>query len=169
MRNAKVRRAILASVAPVLLAMAWIGCGKQAPPGPNVKALPDSAFRLRWEGNDVPATMAPGSKVKVTVRVSNQGDQVWRDPNTAAATEPGSAIAMSYRWTRENGAEVSGFETRWASPHPVAPGEVAVIPADVTAPKEPGEYFIQFDLLQEFVAWFQYKGAPKLVVHVSVK
>lgn len=169
MRNVNVRGPIFASVVLTLLATASIGCGKQTAPTPKVKALPDSAFRLRWEGNDVPATMAPGSKVTVTVRVSNQGDQVWRDPKTAAATEPDSGIAMSYRWTRENGAEVSGYQTRWAFPHAVAPGEVAVIPADVTAPKEPGDYLLQFDLLQEFVAWFQYKGAPKLIVHVSVK
>lgn len=169
MKNVNDRGPILASVFLTFLALASIGCGKQTAPTPKVKALPNSAFRLRWEGNDVPATMAPGSKVKITVRVSNQGDQVWRDPKTAAATEPDSAIVMSYQWIRENGAEISGYQTRWAFPHPVAPGEVAAIPAELTAPNEPGKYLLQFDLLQEFVAWFQHKGAPKLIVHVSVK
>lgn len=169
MKNVNVRGPIFVSAVVTLLALAFIGCGKQTAPTPRVKPLPDSAFRLRWEGNDIPATMVPGGKVKVTVRVSNQGDQVWRDPKTAAAAEPDSAITMSYRWMRENTAGVSGYETRWVFPHPVAPGEVAVIPAEVTAPKEPGEYLLQFDLLQEFVAWFQYKGAPTLIVHVSVK
>lgn len=136
---------------------------------PKVKSLPETAFRLKWEGNDVPTAMAPGATVKVTVRVSNQGDQVWRDAKTAEAAEPGSAIGMSYRWTRENGAEVSGYTTRWGVPAPVAAGGVAAIPAQVKAPNEPGEYLLQFDLLQEFVAWFQDKGAPKLVIHVSVK
>jgi hypothetical protein len=39
---------------------------------------------------------------------------------------------------------------------------------EVVAPPEPGEYRLQLDLLQELVAWFEDKGAPRLLVPIRV-
>jgi hypothetical protein len=119
------------------LAIAATGCRGPGSGTPPVKPLPDSAFRLEWKGTDLPPTVARGSKVKITVKVRNASDQTWRDSRTAAATEPGSAIFLSYRWLRPDGTEVSGYTT-------------------------------QFDFFQELVAWFELKGAAKLVVPVTV-
>lgn len=150
------------------LAILSTGCGGSKSTSPPVKPLPDSAFRAEWQGADLPATIARGSKVKVTVNIRNASDQTWRDSKTAAATEPGSAIRLSYRWLGSNGAEVSGYTTRFDLPRSVPPNESVSVPIEVVCPAEPGSYQVQFDLLQENVSWFDPKGAKKLLVPVTV-
>jgi hypothetical protein len=39
---------------------------------------------------------------------------------------------------------------------------------EVVAPSEPGSYFLQLDLCQELFAWFETRGAARLVVPVTV-
>src|SRR5450759_1437395 len=150
------------------LAIAATGCRGPGSGTPSVKPLPDSAFRLEWKGTDLPATVARGSKVKITVTVRNASDQTWRDSRTAAAAEPSSAIFLSYRWLRPGGTEVSGYATRFDLPRSVPPDQIVAVPVEIVAPGQPGEYQIQFDFVQEFVAWFELKGAAKLVVPVTV-
>lgn len=150
------------------LAIAATGCRGAGSGPPSVKPLPDSAFRLEWKGTDLPATVARGSKVKITVTIRNASDQTWRDSKTAAATEPSSAIFLSYRWLRLDGKDVSGYTTRFDLTRSVPPDQSVSVPVEVVAPAEPGAYQIQFDLVQEFVAWFELKGSPKLIVPVTV-
>jgi hypothetical protein len=45
-------------------------------------------------------------------------------------------------------------------PSSVAPLETAVITAQISAPSEPGEYLIEWDMVQEEVTWFSWKDAP---------
>jgi hypothetical protein len=150
------------------LAIAATGCRGPGSGPPPVKPLPDSAFRLEWKGTDMPTRMSHGDKVKVTVTIRNASDQTWRDSKTAAATEPSSAIFLSYRWLRLDGKDVSGYTTRFDLPRSVPHDQIVAVPVEIVAPGQPGEYQIQFDLVQEFVAWFELKGSPKLIVPVTV-
>ena len=38
----------------------------------------------------------------------------------------------------------------------------------ITAPKEPGNYILEVDLVQEQVAWFRDKGSPTAQTKVTV-
>ena len=48
------------------------------------------------------------------------------------------------------------------------PGEETEVPLLVAAPKEPGEYILEVDLVQEQVGWFSEKGSPTARAKVTV-
>jgi hypothetical protein len=52
---------------------------------------------------------------------------------------------------------------------PVPPGETANFTINVAAPKSPGNYQLQLDLVEELVFFFSNKGNEKLTVPVTVQ
>ena len=48
------------------------------------------------------------------------------------------------------------------------PGEESEMTLLITAPKEPGEYIIELDMVQEAVSWFGDKGSPTTKAKVTV-
>lgn len=132
--------------------------------------LPESAFRVRWDGHTVPPVMHPNEEIVARVSFTNLGDAVWPD---AAAGDPvkhdgGYAVRLSCQWIDPN--NPSARPTRRIElPHPVHPGETISLLVDVKAPATPGSHQLQFELLQELVEWFDTKGAQKLVIPVTVQ
>ncbi len=51
----------------------------------------------------------------------------------------------------------------------LSPGEQADLTLIVNAPKTPGDYFLELDMLQEGVSWFGLKGSPALRLPVRVE
>src|SRR5918911_1722629 len=65
----------------------------------------------------------------------------------------------------------AGFKARITLPDPPAKlraGEETEVPLLVTAPKEPGDYLLEVDLVQEQVGWFSDKGSPTARAKVTV-
>ena len=79
-------------------------------------------------------------------------------------------MRLAYRWWKTSDDKTAPSYTidRGDFLRPVAPGDSAAITVAVTAPAEPGSYRLQLDLVQEMVAWFEDKGAPRLVIPVRV-
>ena len=77
--------------------------------------------------------------------------------------EPASAPAAPAA-----GPHGEGYSQRADLSQPLAPGQSATLTAEVTAPNQPGDYEIQLDLVHETITWFEWKGAPKLVVKLKV-
>ncbi|MDQ1706845.1 MAG: hypothetical protein QOJ88_56, partial [Pyrinomonadaceae bacterium] len=48
-------------------------------------------------------------------------------------------------------------------------GEETTVPLTITAPKTPGEYTLEVDLVQEQVAWFHDKGSASARVKIKVE
>jgi hypothetical protein len=101
----------------------------------------------------VPATMAAGAAVQVTVTMRNTGTTTW--------------TPASYRLGSQNPHE----NTNWGSsrivlPSSVAPGENAVVTWTVTAPATPGSYNFQWRMLNVGVEWFGERSA-NVVVNVQ--
>ena len=133
--------------------------------------LPNSGYRVRWESHTVPAAMPPGSSADARIAFTNLGDVVWPDvlAGDPATHSGGYAVRLAYGWTAAS-APPSDMPGRRADlPHPVHPGETMTLLVPLEAPAEPGEYRLTFGLVQELVAWFGAKGAPMLVVPVTVK
>jgi hypothetical protein len=154
--------------------------GKAETAAPAASPLPDSAFKVEWGPTDVPATLHRGQSITASVTLKNASDQKWPDmvswrppagPGSGASqTSTGpAAVRLSHRWwDSEMKDPVGDWVSRVELPHPLAPGESVTLPVVITAPSAPGSYRIQFDLVQELVAWFESKGAAKLVVPVAV-
>jgi hypothetical protein len=82
--------------------------------------------------------------------------RVWNDSD---ATWPWGwdsvpEVRLGSRWYDESGAEVPGLQLRTAFPAPLSPGESDVVPVHVLAPRRPGRYRLEIDLIHERVRWF---------------
>jgi hypothetical protein len=53
-------------------------------------------------------------------------------------------------------------------PKDLKPGDETEMTLLITAPKGPGEYIIELDMVQEAVSWFGDKGSPKTTTKVTV-
>jgi hypothetical protein len=184
-RAAPARRAqpfVVAAVAGLLLST--IACDRWKAPfrGEHIAAaevsprtpLPASGFRVRWDPHTVPATMERGSSADVRIAFTNLSDVVWPDVASAnpAAHDGGYAVRLAYQWTPAPGpgGPGAGRPGRRADlPRPVRPGDTMTLLLPLQAPDQPGTYHVTFTLLQELVVWFDDKGAPTLVVPVTVK
>lgn len=135
------------------------------------KPLPASGYRVRWEPHTVPATMPPGSSADARIAFTNLGDVVWPDvlAGDPAAHSGGHAVRLAYEWTAASAPPPDMPGRRADLPHPVHPGETMTLLVPLEAPAQPGEYRLTFGLVQELVAWFGAKGAPTLVVPVTVR
>jgi len=133
--------------------------------------LPPSGYRVRWGAHTVPATITRGSSTDARIAFTNLGDVVWPDvlAGDPGAHSGGYAVRLAYDWTPAS-APPSDIPGRRADlPHPVHPGETMTLLVPLDAPDQPGEYRVTFALVQELVAWFGAKGAPVLVVPVTVR
>lgn len=133
--------------------------------------LPDSGYRVRWETHTMPAEIPRGSVTDVRIAFTNLGDVVWPDVLAGDPTERGGgyAVRLAYDWTTDSVPPSDMLRRRADLPRPVHPGETMTLLVPLEAPDQPGEYRLTFGLVQELVAWFEAKGAPILVVPVTVR
>src|SRR5919198_1014601 len=68
-------------------------------------------------------------------------------------------LAAGDRWLKPDGTLVTD-DGRYGIGKDLKPGEETEVPLLVTAPKEPGDYLLEVDLVQEQVGWFSDKGSP---------
>lgn len=135
-------------------------------PGP----LPDKGFKAQITMPDAPLKLRAGQKETITVKVKNTSDMIWwqRGGETSDRTDNKFYIALGNRWLDKDGKRTSDTEGHNGIPRDLKPGDEVEIPLLITAPKEPGEYTIELDMVQEGVAWFADKGSPTTKAKVTV-
>ena len=113
-----------------------------------------------------PEALSPGQKLKINVLVKNSSMFVW----PSRGNEKGLFfINLGDAWLDESGDLVNNLDGRTNLPHDVWPGETVPLTITVTAPSKPGNYFLELDLVQEGVTWFQAKGSQTLRLPVKVR
>lgn len=137
-----------------------------APRTVEAKPLPDASFRVEWTPVDVPTTMEPGELARIPVTFKNAGTDSW--PASGDSRE--LVVRLSHRWWRGSDGELaSDYSGRVDMLAPLVPGQSATLVDAVRAPLEPGDYLLQFDLVQEGVAWFADRGAARKLVLVKIQ
>lgn len=98
---------------------------------------------------EAPETLRPLSTGTVRARVTNRGPAPW---------PADQEVKLGNRWHRE------GFEVRDDGraelPRVVLPDEALELELTVRAPAEPGDYELELDMVQEFVAWWSEHDSP---------
>jgi hypothetical protein len=135
-------------------------------PPPLAAPLPPSGFRATVTALDPPATLIAGQSAAVRVRVRNDGDTPW------PVALPQSArydIHLGNRWFDARGGRPVRDDARAALPYALYPGEETTLPLTIIAPPAGGLYTLEFDLVQEGVAWTGAVGGTptRLVVQVQ--
>ena len=106
-------------------------------------------------------TVHPGEAATVPVRLANIGERVW----SASGAHP---FALSYHLSDADGTPVTYDGPRTPLPRDLAPGGTVEVEAQVLAPREPGNYIVEWDEVQEQVTWFSWAGSPVGVTFLKV-
>ena len=132
----------------------------------TLEVLPDSAFKQQLTPVSPPATMAPGSRVDLTVRVKNTSDTTW--PVRGRVGDGYYQVNLGDRWIDAENKDVK-VDERAFLPRAMKPGEEAELPFILIAPPRVGDYTVEFDMVQEGVAWFSQKGATPTRLTIKVQ
>ena len=69
------------------------------------------------------------------------------------------AVKLAARWRDNTGTVLSEQGETRQLPYDVEPGDTVGLSLEVVAPLGPGEYSLEFDLMQEGVGWFADHGS----------
>ncbi len=109
--------------------------------------------------NELPSVIRLGQKVAILATVTNAGDTLWF--GTARGFE--NRVIFGVRLYLPDGQPLMPDGLEWrAIGHNVGPGESIQVKYDLRLPKSlaPGDYVLQFDMVEEYTAWFQQFGSP---------
>lgn len=177
------KKAILAAAAACALAASGCGGGEQPALNENMSAnatqtvtsrlaaaLPDNGFKAQLTLPDAPPKLRAGQKETIHVKVKNASDVIWwaRGGEYNDRTDNKFYLAAGNRWLNTEGKLVTNMDGRYGLPKDLKPGEEIEIPLLITAPKNPGDYTLEVDLIQEQVSWFSDKGSPTARAKVTV-
>jgi hypothetical protein len=158
------------------------GCNSKEPTTPNSPTakpavtlktagpLPDNGYKAEITAPEAPSKLRAGQKETITMKVKNASDVVWwqRGGETTDRTDNKFYIAAGSRWLDKDGKPTSEEEGHNGIPKDLRPGEETEMTLEITAPKQPGEYLLNLDMVQEGVCWFGDKGSPTTKVNVTV-
>jgi SAM-dependent methyltransferase len=119
--------------------------------------LPDSARRARILPEQVPASVAAGESFEIKVSLQNTGNAGW--PATAEP-ERRLNVALGNHWLKSDGTLVALDDARAPLPYDLGPGQDVDLVITPKAPAEAGDYLLDFDAVQEGVAWFGWHASP---------
>lgn len=136
----------------------------------NPAALPDEGFKAQITLVDPPAKLRTGQPVVVQVKFRNDSTIFWWSRGGPINTRPDNKfyIAAGNRWLKSDGSLLTNMDGRYGISKDLKPGEENEVPLKVTAPKDPGEYILEVDLVQEGVAWFSDKGSPTARAKITI-
>ncbi len=117
---------------------------EHTPPALNFVHSP--SYSARFDVNRLVATHTTTMELPVVVR--NTGVDWF------SSTFPNHPVCASYRWKRADGDLVEADGIRTFFRDPLGPGQQAELRLLVAIPDTPGEYVLEFALVQEAFAWF---------------
>ena len=167
---------VLAVAGAVITLLAW-GCSKDQTARSNntqaigPSALPDNGFKAVVTLVDPPAKLRTGQKETIQVKVKNASDVLWYARGAEVNNNPDNKfyLAVGDRWlSAPSETLVTNMDGRYGLDRDLRPGEESQVPLAITAPKEPGEYILEVDVLQEQVAWFHDKGSPTAKTKITI-
>jgi hypothetical protein len=133
--------------------------------------LPANGFKAQITLVEPPAKLRVGQKETIRVKITNASDVQWYSHGGELNTNPDNRfyLAVGNRWLKSDGTTlVTNMDGRHGIQRDLKPSEEEEVSLQVTAPKEPGDYFLDVDAIQEKVAWFSDKGSPAARTKITV-
>ena len=122
-------------------------------------------YLAQFLDHDTPTTMLANETYQVSVSVQNAGTLTW-------PADGDNPVRLGLHWydeAEELVIQPPEYDHRTALTEDIPFTHTAVFsPALVTAPGEPGQYTLKWDLVHEYVTWFADQGSSTLDVTVSV-
>ena len=131
---------------------------------PRYGALPNEALRAEVRLAGELPVFKIGEERNLTVLVRNISQVTWP---SVSADDGQYLITVRSRWRTIDG-KIENVSDGTRVFYGLDPGDVAGITLPVTAPRDPGNYQLEIDVVQEGVTWFSDKGSKPLAASVSV-
>ena len=130
------------------------------------EAMPKEAFRAGIKILSMPDVLRTEQQATCRVLVTNTSNSVWRGRDRGGDRYQ---VALGNHWLEPTGKVVVNDDGRAALFRDLQPGEQTELKLIVNAPKTPGDYILELDMLQEGVSWFALHGSSSLQVRVRVE
>lgn len=104
---------------------------------------------------------ARGKSITVNMELINNGNFIW----SLGGEHP---VHLSYHILNNQKKDIKFDNERYNLPHDLRPGKEVKIDAQLKAPLEPGEYILEFDMVEEGITWFRDKGSLTSLVKLHV-
>jgi hypothetical protein len=137
----------------------------QGAPPPR-EPLPKEAFRASLKVISAPDVLQTDQQATFRVLVTNTSNSLWRGRDRGGDPHQ---VSLGNHWLDPGGKVVINDDGRAALLRNLKPGEEAELAIVVNAPKTPGQYILELDMLQEGVSWFGLLGSPTLQLPVRVE
>lgn len=144
--------------------------GPRPAPGKTPGPLPPSGYRAKVTLPEPPAKLRTGEQQNLKVHIKNISDVPWwqRGGETNDRSDNKFYIAAASRWLDKDGKHTENLEGHNGIPRDLKPGDEADMTIHINAPKEPGEYVLEVDMVQEGVNWFSDRGSSTIRTKVTV-
>lgn len=131
----RTRQVTASRTAPLVIAALLAGA---------VPAAAQPELRVTFLSVRAPDTIDAGALGVARVVVRNDGSRTWTPDR----------FRLSYHWAETDGTVFQRDGLRTPIGRPIPPGETEVLCATVLAPEGAGTWVLQWDLVEEGVAWF---------------
>ena len=164
----KSHRTLIFWVVMVSFIFFGLGCEKQKEVIEKIgnKPLPPDAFKAAISIENPPSSLKKASTTPIKVKVKNTSSSFWP---VKGQPDGSYQIRCSYHWLDKNGKVINWEGIRATLPHDLESNQEVVLNAKVMAPDKPGEYILEFDLIQQKVAWFSKRGSQTLRIPIKVE
>ena len=139
------------------------GMGCQSKPVGD-SPLPANGYKAEISIKNPPASLKASSTAVIKTTVKNTSEAPW--PALGQ-----SSVRLSYHWLSSDGKtildEFDGLRT--TLPADLMPNKEIELEAKIKAPNKPGNYILEFDMLQEIVSWFKEKGSKTSQINIKVE
>jgi Ig-like domain from next to BRCA1 gene len=126
-------------------------------------AFAASVYREQIVAINPPSMMRPGEKAEIRFRVKNLGSAAWPAVGTKDFRQQ---VDLGNHWISAGGATE---DSRAVMNSDLQPGSEVELTLGVNAPRTPGEYTLEIDMVHEGVTWFKERGGRALQLHVRVQ
>ena len=124
--------------------------------------VPEAARAAAIVIGPAPAQVEAGTDLELTVDVTNVSDRIWYQSGD-------HSLNVGNHWcVVDTGVRTVTDDGRGRLPSRFRPAETARVAVRVHAPDEPGHYRLEFDVVQETVAWFEGSGSSVGSVELDV-
>jgi 4-amino-4-deoxy-L-arabinose transferase-like glycosyltransferase len=127
--------------------------------------LAATGFRAEIHVADYPRELHTRQTVRLKFVVKNTSTATWLSRERVAQPYQ---INLGNHWLDKSGNMVTNDDGRATLMQDLSPGEQVELELMLTAPKNPGEYILEVDMLQEGVSWFGLRGSPTLRLPLTV-
>jgi len=121
----------------------------------------DTVFNAELDASLSNDYSIPGDAFRFDVRIKNISPLTWR-------IDGANPVRLSYHLLGADNRIVRFEGERIPLPSGLNPGQEIILKCSIPIPEKQGSYTLEFDLVQEFVAWFKDKGSSTATVSLFV-